>query len=188
MGCLASAEATRSAAAVAATGPIGLTASVDVVVFVLDESSFLRTTSQITKAAATASATTAPIRTLERRAQPVSRASLTQGKNRACLGGRKREPRVLLAATAKPRRPVRTIVATAAKGGRGRRLGVRLAGRACRQPRGYNRLARAVSSVGRAPARQAGRHWSEPSTAHFTLPAHAGSAWLSGRGMRGRLP
>jgi hypothetical protein len=53
---------------------------VEVVVVVLDESSFPRTTNQITKAAATASATTAPIRTLERRAYPVSRGSLTLGR------------------------------------------------------------------------------------------------------------
>jgi hypothetical protein len=32
---------------------------------------------------------------------------------------------------------------------------------------GYSRPARAVSSVGRAPARQAGGHWFEPSTAHL---------------------
>src|SRR4029453_1816272 len=83
MGSLASAESARSAAGVAATGPIGRAVSfVGVVVVVLDESSFPRTTSQITKAAATASVTTAPIRTLDRRAQPVSRGSLTLGKNR----------------------------------------------------------------------------------------------------------
>jgi hypothetical protein len=33
--------------------------------------------------------------------------------------------------------------------------------------RGYNCPTRAVSSVGRAPARQAGGHWFEPSTAHL---------------------
>jgi hypothetical protein len=33
--------------------------------------------------------------------------------------------------------------------------------------RGYNPRTRAVSSVGRAPARQAGGHWFEPSTAHL---------------------
>src|SRR5262249_49521988 len=32
----------------------------------------------------------------------------------------------------------------------------------------------AVSSVGRAPARQAGGHWFEPSTAHPERPANAG--------------
>src|SRR5207249_2802876 len=32
----------------------------------------------------------------------------------------------------------------------------------------------AVSSVGRAPARQAGGHWFEPSTAHKKRPANAG--------------
>ncbi len=48
---------------------------------------------------------------------------------------------------------------------------LRLHGRAVnpnRIPLGYTRtLARAVSSVGRAPARQAGGHWFEPSTAHL---------------------
>jgi hypothetical protein len=65
---------------------------VDVVVVVLDDSSFPRTTSQITNAAATASAITAPIRTLDSRAQRVSRGSLTPRKNRPSLGGRNREP------------------------------------------------------------------------------------------------
>jgi hypothetical protein len=37
---------------------------------------------------------------------------------------------------------------------------------------GYNRRTRAVSSVGRAPARQAGGHWFEPSTAHLTEAPH----------------
>src|SRR4029450_13827335 len=94
MGCLAFAESARSAAGVAATGPIGRAASFVevVVVLLLEESSFPRTTSQMTKAAATASAPTAPIRTLDRRAQPVSRGSLTPGKNRPSLGGRNREP------------------------------------------------------------------------------------------------
>jgi murein DD-endopeptidase MepM/ murein hydrolase activator NlpD len=46
---------------------------------------------------------------------------------------------------------------------------LRLHGRAVnpsRIPLGYTRTPRAVSSVGRAPARQAGGHWFEPSTAH----------------------
>src|SRR6266545_2560185 len=95
MGCLAFAESSRSAAGVAAAGPIGRVASfVEVVVLVPDESSLPRTTSQITKAAATASATTAPIRTLDRRAQPVSRGSLTLGKNRPSFGGRNRRRRL----------------------------------------------------------------------------------------------
>ena len=51
------------------------------------------------------------------------------------------------------------------------RGGARVGGRApslrCRDPR-------AVSSVGRAPARQAGGHWFEPSTAHTEIPAQAG--------------
>src|SRR5262245_60044218 len=95
MGRLDSAESARSLAGVAAVGPIGRTASlVEVAVAVLDESSSPRTTSQITKAAATASAITAPIRTLDRRAQPVSRGSLTPGKNRQCLGERNRGGRV----------------------------------------------------------------------------------------------
>src|SRR6476619_3325742 len=46
----------------------------------LDESSFPRTRSQTTKPAARAIATTAPMRTLDRRAQPVSGASLTLGR------------------------------------------------------------------------------------------------------------
>src|SRR5512132_3594640 len=92
MGCLAFAESARSAAGVAATGPIGRAASfVEVVVVLLEEPSFPRTTSQMTKAAATASATTAPIRSLDRRAQPVSRGSRTPGKNRPYFGGRTRE-------------------------------------------------------------------------------------------------
>src|SRR5690349_19471852 len=37
----------------------------------------------------------------------------------------------------------------------------------------------AVSSVGRAPARQAGGHWFEPSTAHFKPGRFAHTAWLS---------
>src|SRR5215208_1320428 len=50
---------------------------------------------------------------------------------------------------------------------------------------GYRYRARAVSSVGRAPARQAGGHWFEPSTAHlrealetapFLLLGHASDA------------
>src|SRR5436190_16913526 len=42
-------------------------------------------------------------------------------------------------------------------------------------PRGATiALARAVSSVGRAPARQAGGHWFEPSTAHSRKPRKAG--------------
>jgi hypothetical protein len=40
-------------------------------------------------------------------------------------------------------------------------------GRACGSPE----FSRAVSSVGRAPARQAGGHWFEPSTAHTERPA-----------------
>ena len=39
--------------------------------------------------------------------------------------------------------------------------------------RGYNRLTRAVSSVGRAPARQAGGHW-------FDGTAHFGQFWPCG--------
>src|SRR5213083_3311507 len=93
MGCLLFAESARSAAGEAAAGPIGCVASfVEVVVVVLDELSFPRTMSQITKAAATASATTAPIRMLDRRAQPVSRGSLTPRKNRSPFGGRNRQP------------------------------------------------------------------------------------------------
>ena len=38
---------------------------------------------------------------------------------------------------------------------------------------------RAVSSVGRAPARQAGGHWFEPSTAHSGPSRRARTAWLS---------
>src|SRR5262245_4126854 len=132
MGRLDSADSARSLAGVAAVGPIGRTASlVEVAVAVLDESSSPRTTSQITKAAATASAITAPIRTLDRRAQAGAGGSLTPGKNRQCFGERN------------PRRPG-----------------------TLRPPRGYNPPTRAVSSVGRAPARQAGGHWFEPSTAH----------------------
>src|SRR2546426_5229932 len=42
--------------------------------------------------------------------------------------------------------------------------------------------ARAVSSVGRAPARQAGGHWFEPSTAHKTsLLIHDHRPAVSGR-------
>ena len=40
----------------------------------------------------------------------------------------------------------------------------------CPLPRLESAAARAVSSVGRAPARQAGGHWFEPSTAHHTKP------------------
>src|SRR5215470_9642481 len=120
------ADSARKAAGEAAIGPIGL-GLVFVVLELLDELSFPRTTSQITNAAAIASAITAPIRTLDRRAQSVSRGSLTPRKDRTRLGGRPGH------------------------------LGA---------PRGYNPPTRAVSSVGRAPARQAGGHWFEPSTAH----------------------
>ena len=44
----------------------------------------------------------------------------------------------------------------------------------------------AVSSVGRAPARQAGGHWFEPSTAHFDPWRRADSAWLCGTGVTRR--
>ena len=89
---MVSAAAARSLARVAAIGPIGLArAAVLVVCGELDESSFPRTMSQATKPAASAIATTAPIRTLERRAQPVSRGSLTWAEDRESFGGRKRE-------------------------------------------------------------------------------------------------
>src|SRR6476646_1238654 len=43
------------------------------------------------------------------------------------------------------------------------------------EPVWLNHAAGAVSSVGRAPARQAGGHWFEPSTAHLEkTPANAG--------------
>src|SRR5215470_283824 len=86
MVCLVLVERARRAAGVAATGPMGF--AFVVVVDALDELSFPRTTSQITNAAAIASAITAPIRTLDRRAQPVSRGSLTPRKDRTRLGGR----------------------------------------------------------------------------------------------------
>ena len=54
-----------------------------------------------------------------------------------------------------------------------------------RQRSGYNRRPRAVSSVGRAPARQAGGHWFEPSTAHPIPLGYAEAAWLSGPQMPG---
>jgi hypothetical protein len=48
-------------------------------------------------------------------------------------------------------------------------------------------LTRAVSSVGRAPARQAGGHWFEPSTAHLTkAPLRRGFRFPVSR--RGRAP
>src|SRR5262245_7983533 len=126
MGWFVLAESARRAAGEAAIGPIGL-GLVFVVLEVLEELSFPRTTSRITNAAAIASAIPAPMRTLDRRAQPVSRGSLTPRKDRRRFGGRPGSPG---------------------------HLGT---------PRGYNPPTRAVSSVGRAPARQAGGHWFEPS-------------------------
>jgi murein DD-endopeptidase MepM/ murein hydrolase activator NlpD len=64
---------------------------------------------------------------------------------------------------------------------------LRLHGRAVnpnRIPLGYTRTPRAVSSVGRAPARQAGGHWFEPSTAHLTWH-RAGRMRASGRAAEG---
>ncbi len=65
---------------------------------------------------------------------------------------------------------------------------LRLHGRAVnpnRIPLGYTRTPRAVSSVGRAPARQAGGHWFEPSTAHLSCLAAALSPGEAG--LRARL-
>jgi hypothetical protein len=53
---------------------------------------------------------------------------------------------------------------------------------------GYNRASRAVSSVGRAPARQAGGHWFEPSTAHLGKPRISGVfAFRDGNASRAML-
>ncbi|GIU94865.1 MAG: hypothetical protein KatS3mg012_1322 [Gaiellaceae bacterium] len=50
---------------------------------------------------------------------------------------------------------------------------------------GYNRGPGAVSSVGRAPARQAGGHWFEPSTAHSTRPARSAlTGYLASRAVQ----
>src|SRR6187397_104852 len=52
------------------------------------------------------------------------------------------------------------------------------------EPVWLNHAAGAVSSVGRAPARQAGGHWFEPSTAHEGSPANAGFSYSRGRTRR----
>src|SRR6478672_8335004 len=52
----------------------------------------------------------------------------------------------------------------------------------------YNsRRDRALSSVGRAPARQAGGHWFEPSSAHLLNPLHRGGFPRSERSNRHSL-
>src|SRR5262245_5008264 len=181
MGCPELVANARSAAGVAATGPTGFGPATVVLVGAvveLESSSFPRRMSQITKVAATAIATIAPIRTLDRRAQPVSRGSLTRRKNRKSLGGRKPRtcarltpvsPRLV---TSKARPQARTTAAAQREGRRWRR---RLTvSRGSRAPTWHlsdsaglqSDSTRAVSSVGRAPARQAGGHWFEPSTAH----------------------
>src|SRR5262245_23045315 len=91
-GCPASSASARSRAVVAATGPRAVVVCSGVELL-LDESSLPRTSSHTTKAAARASATTAPIRTLDRRPQPVPRSSLTVGKDKLLPGAHGREPR-----------------------------------------------------------------------------------------------
>src|SRR5512133_1376721 len=78
MGWPTSDESARNAAGVAAMGPAA--AVVVVCVALLDDSSFPRTNSKTTNAAASAIASTAPMRTLDRRAQPVSPCSLIRAR------------------------------------------------------------------------------------------------------------
>ena len=68
-------------------------------------------------------------------------------------------------------------------GGRADRRGPpragRLSGVGGRQAAGTFRHARALSSVGRAPARQAGGHWFEPSSAHSQPQPGSSTSWRS---------
>src|SRR5262249_40499003 len=88
-GCPASSETARSRAAVAAPGPMA--AGVRSSEVLDDEAAVPRSGSQTTNAAATAIATTAPIRRPYRRLRPMWRSSLTVGKNKSFPGGHERK-------------------------------------------------------------------------------------------------